>query len=340
MAVTLQQIADEAGVSRGTVDRALNNRGRINPEVADRIRKIAEEMGYQPNRVGRALALAKHDISIGVVVQAAETPFMKKLICGIMDAKTEVERFGVSVKIKQIPDVDLESGINAMLELKKQGCNGIAVVPVDDEKFREVINKTVEEHIPVVTFNSDMEGSKRMCFVGQDTLRSGRVAAGLMAEIVQPKGSVLLISGYPSNQAHKNRIRGFVEELAVSREDIRILDIQYAFDDDKIAEKITEEMLKEYQDLSGIYLTAEGVGGVCRSLRGAGKTGTVKVISNDVTPENVKELQNGSIQFLLGQDAHAQGYEPIMILFNKIFDGKDTDKEYFYTDISIKTKYN
>ena len=46
MAVTLQQIAEIAGVSRGTVDRALHNRGRVNPEVSARIRKIADEMGY------------------------------------------------------------------------------------------------------------------------------------------------------------------------------------------------------------------------------------------------------------------------------------------------------
>ena len=57
MAVTLQQIAEKAGVSRGTVDRALNNRGRIRPEVAEKIRKIAQEMGYRPNRAGKALAL-------------------------------------------------------------------------------------------------------------------------------------------------------------------------------------------------------------------------------------------------------------------------------------------
>lgn len=47
MGVTIRQIAEAAGVSRGTVDRALNNRGRIRPEVAERIQKIAEE-GISP----------------------------------------------------------------------------------------------------------------------------------------------------------------------------------------------------------------------------------------------------------------------------------------------------
>ena len=46
MAVTIQQIAERAGVSRGTVDRALNHRGRINPEVAEKICRLADEMGY------------------------------------------------------------------------------------------------------------------------------------------------------------------------------------------------------------------------------------------------------------------------------------------------------
>ena len=62
MAVTLQQIADMAGVSRGTVDRALNNRGRIRPEVEQKIKKIAKELGYQPSRAGRALAMAKKNL--------------------------------------------------------------------------------------------------------------------------------------------------------------------------------------------------------------------------------------------------------------------------------------
>ena len=108
MAVTLQQIAEAAGVSRGTVDRALNNRGRIRPEVEERIKRIAREMGYQPSRAGRALAMAKRKIRIGVILQYMETPFMQQVLKGVLEAKEEVESFGGTVKIYEIEGVEPE----------------------------------------------------------------------------------------------------------------------------------------------------------------------------------------------------------------------------------------
>ena len=76
MAVTAQKIAELAGVSRGTVDRALHNRGRANPEVAARIRKIADELGYKPNIVGQALVRSKQGVRIGVILQSIEIEWL------------------------------------------------------------------------------------------------------------------------------------------------------------------------------------------------------------------------------------------------------------------------
>lgn len=340
MAVTLQQIAEAAGVSRGTVDRALNNRGRVNAEVADKIRRIADEMGYQPNRAGRALAMAKRSITIGVLIQAADTPFMEKVIEGAEDAKAEVERLGAEVIIRRMEEFDAKKAVEAMHELRKAGCNGIALVPVDDERLKETVNESVDDNIPVITFNSDIEESKRLCFVGQDTWQSGRVAAGLMADILPADGKVLVISGYPTSYGHKNRTNGFLKEFAALREDIRVLDVQYDFDDDQMAEMITKGMLKEYEDLTGIYLAASGVEGVCRALEELGMEDKVKVISNDLTARNMKYLEEGKIRFLIGQDGYRQGYEPVMLLFEKLFDGKEPEKEFAYTEIVIKTRYN
>ena len=82
MAVTSQQIAELAGVSRGTVDRALHNRGRVNPEVAARIQKIAEELGYRPNSIGQALVRARQNLRLGAILQSAETPTMQDVAAG------------------------------------------------------------------------------------------------------------------------------------------------------------------------------------------------------------------------------------------------------------------
>ncbi len=340
MGITLQQIAEAAGVSRGTVDRALNDRGRIRPDVAENIKRIAKEMGYMPNRAGRALAIAKQSICIGVILQSAETPFMKSVIQGIEAAKDESEQLSIEVIIKKINGINAEKVIDAMKKLRASGCNAIALTPVDDINLKNLVNEFVNNGIPVVTFNSDLEDSERLCFVGQNALQSGRVAAGLMSEILPPNSKVQVISGYPSNQSHKNRSTGFISELSSSRKDVEILDIQYAYDDNRIAGKIIEEMLKLHPDLRGVYLASYGVDGVCNILKSKNLVGKIKVIANDLTARNIQELKRGIIQFLIGQNAYIQGYSPVKILFNKLFDGIDPKEDHQYTDIVIKTKHN
>ena len=58
---TIEIIAKKAGVSRGTVDRVLHDRGQVKPETAERVRAVMEEMDFQPN-AHRALrtALSTH----------------------------------------------------------------------------------------------------------------------------------------------------------------------------------------------------------------------------------------------------------------------------------------
>ena len=59
--VTMQQIADRCGVSRGTVDRALHHKEGVREEVAERIRATAREMGYISNPPRHAADAAVED---------------------------------------------------------------------------------------------------------------------------------------------------------------------------------------------------------------------------------------------------------------------------------------
>ena len=64
------------------------------------------------------------------------------------------------------------------------------------------------------------------------------------------------------------------------------------------------------------------------------------VVANDFLKENKKWLEEGTLNFLIGQESRVQGHAPVMILFRKLFDNEDPKEEFQYTEILIKTKYN
>lgn len=216
MAGTIQQIAELAGVSRGTVDRALNNRGRINPEVAKQIWQIADEIGYVPKHQRKKEQEQKkieETYRIGVVTQLSNSPFMIQVNKGIYDAAERLLETGVQVIVKENPSVDEEAQLKSILELEEAGIQALAIMPVDCDRIREKLNDLIEEkQIPVVAFNTDIIGTKRNCFVGLDNWKSGQTAAGLWGLMMHGKGKVLGITGYFSNRAGSRRIDGFIEE--------------------------------------------------------------------------------------------------------------------------------
>lgn len=65
MALTLEQVAKYAGVSRSTASRVINNYPGVRPEVRERVWQIIRQCGYEPNPAARALASQRFDVSVG-----------------------------------------------------------------------------------------------------------------------------------------------------------------------------------------------------------------------------------------------------------------------------------
>ena len=65
---TIKEIAELAGVSRGTVDRVLNHRGFVNADTEKKVLEIAGLLNYQPNKAGMALAAQKKKYVIGLIL--------------------------------------------------------------------------------------------------------------------------------------------------------------------------------------------------------------------------------------------------------------------------------
>ena len=338
MAVTVQQIADATGVSRGTVDRALNNRGRVDPEVAERIRRTAEEMGYvkKPRKTNGK----RKSCRIGIVTQLAGASFMREINRGIREAAEELRDRDVEVLVRESLSVDEKEQVDAIEELRKEGIDGLAVMPVDAESVREKINDLIDDGIPVVTFNSDIVGTRRRCCVGMDNVKSGRTAAGLMKMLTGGQGKVLVITGYFTNHVNISRLAGFVEEIKASCPGIEIVGVQGSFDDAAEVEKIVTNTMRTIPDLDGILQVSGGQEGIRAAFEALGVEKRPHVIIYDQTPKNEKVLREDVADFLIDQNGYVQGYRPPHILADIIQKNQTPEQEQILTDITIRTKYN
>jgi len=340
MAVTMKQIADAAGVSRGTVDRVLHSRGHVKPELEERICRLAKEMGYQPNMLGRALVMSSRSPKIGVICQFSETPFMNLVLAGIEQAQTELRARGTEVLLETIDSYDVGRVLAAVDRMIEAGIAGLALTPGNAPEIIGRIQELTAAGIPVITFNTDAPASSRMCYVGLDNVRAGEACAGLMSTCLRSGGLLLPITGYDDHQAHSQRMSSFLSTARREFPGLQLLPCERCFDIDSIAEKAVLKALKSYPELKGIYISGNGQAGVCRALRTAGKTRDICVICYDLTEANINELRRGGIDFLIDQDAHAQGYLPATMLYDYLIMGTEPASEFCHTEIKIKTKYN
>ena len=90
---TIKDIADLAGVSRGTVDRVLNNRGAVNSQTAEKIMEIVRALDYRPNKAGTALAAQKKKYRIGVILFSEHNPFFDEVMEGVRRKAAELQDY-------------------------------------------------------------------------------------------------------------------------------------------------------------------------------------------------------------------------------------------------------
>lgn len=335
MALTVKEIAKLAGVSRGTVDRALNNRGGVSPEVESRIKKIAKEHGYTPNRFGKALATKVTPLTIGVVINSMGNPFFEEVFRGINDAKDELSDFGLDIKILEDKGYDPTSQCRNINELISKGVDGIAITPINDIRVAECL-KSVS--VPIITFNQDIDDVDKICFVGCDYENSGRTAGQLMGLISCGEANIGIVTGSVKMLGHNKRIHGFSRAIEEQFPKLHIADIVENNDDDEVSYTVTKELLSKNKNISALYLTAAGVAGTIRATDELNFNGTI--ICFDDTDDIKRFVGEGKIQATICQHPYEQGYRAIKILFDALSGEGLPKKNIYHTHSEIKIKEN
>jgi LacI family transcriptional regulator len=336
---TIKEIARLAGVSRGTVDRVINKRGIVNPETEAKVREVVKQLEYTPNRVAQALAIKKNELVIGVVLFGGENPFFNDLIKGINKITKSLADYGCKVLTTQTKNTDPTEQLEAIDRLLEKGINGLVISPYNDEAIAEKINSLADAGIPVITTNTDIENSKRLCYVGSNYYVSGKTAGGLMSLFTRGEANIGIVTGFFNVLCHTERVAGF-RRVIKKHNGMNVIAEVEGHDDDFKCYSITKQLINEHPEINALFISAAGVLGVCRAVMDLGLVGKIVIITYDDIPNTKKLLQDGVISATICQQPDIQGEKPVSLLFDYLAYGKKPSADFYYTDSIIKINEN
>lgn len=334
MSFTIRQIAEIAGVSRGTVDKVLHGREGVSDEVRARVEDVIRKAGYVPNRLATELSQSVKGRRIAVLMTPLN-PFAEKVREGALTAAKELRELNCSVNILVMREFREDEQAESLHQIIDTHPDGIAVMGLDGSLTRKALQRAEEEHIPVVTLVSDIADTARICFVGQDIPRGARAAAELLARAVGKKGRVAILHGPISMSAHRQRIESFENELSEGFPQVRVSGFADIHDDDETAYREAGFALEDPQ-LAGIYVTGAGVGAVARAVKEQGRD--VRIVCFDLTQETERLLREDEVDFVIDQGAFAQGREAVRLLWDYLVHKTAPTGGCFYTDTTIYVK--
>ncbi len=268
------------------------------------------------------------DIEIPCVYLDVSINFAQALKAGIDAAAKE---FGVNAYIDGPVNWNIDQQVSIIENYITKKVDGLAIAPLSSEVIDPIIAKALEAGIPVVTFNTDSETSKRIAFYGQDTVESGRVQAKFLAEYMGGKGKVLITSCDAAAPWSQNREKGVREKMA-EYPDIEVIGILNAKGDEQTTYAAIENAIVANPDLAGIAsLDAVTTPAVGRAIIRYNLIGKIKQVGHDLMPETLDNIKAGATNASLSQNPFMQGYQPVKALFE--FLTKDVPLESLDTGI-------
>jgi len=340
--ITLRDIASESGVSVATVGRALHNNGRINENTRNAIIKKADELGYKPNRI--ASTLVKNTAQRIVFITPGCNVFFEEIIRGAQTSADELMDFGVHIDfLLQDSFFDSLLQVSCMKRLLAEKPDGIAIVPLHSFLLSASIDEALAREIPVITVNLDSKESRRLCYVGQDPVKTGAIIGTLFGKKLNNAGNIIILNGITEISTLKLRTKGFVDKLNERYPDIRIIETLDYVDDIEIAYEIAKRVIKDYK-VDGIFAnTAYGSVGVGKAIRDMDKSGLIMSVGYDTAYGVLELLDCNALNATVTQNPFMQGYYAVKLLYKILSDQTTLEREYNYTKIDIivsREQYN
>jgi LacI family transcriptional regulator len=320
----------------------IHNRGEVSKSTREKVLKIIEEVEYQPNMLASTLAM-KRTFSFALLLPEPISPeaYWNKPMVGVRQAFQEIQQYGITVHIHLFKQTNPETFTEEANQVLESNLDGVVLAPFFSRESREFIAELKNRDIPYVFIDSNIQDSSKLSYIGQDSFRSGTLAAKLL-DVMLPENASILILHFAKERDNMNHLvqreKGFYEYYRANFPSKKLITLEIADPNDPVCQQSVIDQIRANVEIKGIFVTNSQVYYLGRILEQHQIKG-LRVVGHDLIRENIEFLNKGIINFLICQRPEEQGYRSILTLFDHIVLRKEVNAEN-YTPIDIITKEN
>lgn len=340
--IRIKDIAIEAGVSTGTVDRVLHGRPNVSEESRAKVENVLKRINYQPNRYASALASNKYYRFECLMPEHQKDDYWSFIEAGIQEAVINYRDFNISVGINYYNPYQPESFLDEGTKILEKEPEGIILVPTEKEVTEKITNRLHTEEIPFIFLDSTHPDLKPLAFYGQDPRKSGYFAANMLDYMTERGTEITIFKQLTAGRIGSNqqiqREEGFREYFNAHRPDVIISELNLPLErPEKYEEELDEYFAHHPEANSGItfFSRAFYIGEYLQHH----PLKKFHLIGYDLLEKNRFYLKEGAIEFLITQHPNYQGFSCVKTLFDHLVLKKEVECNH-YMPIELLSVYN
>ncbi len=290
------ELAEAAGVSVATVDRALNGRQRLKAETLAHIVAVARQIGHPAAlRLGGEARVRRR---FGVVLHKQGQEFYKAFAAELRRA-VAAERLVDAELVLEFSASQSPSEMAGLLRSMLGRCDVLAATAVNHAEVTAAVSDLAAQGLQVFSLLSDFAPGVRAGYLGLDNLKVGRTAAWLIETVSPGPGTVAIFVGGYRWLGHELRDQGFRAYLREHAPRLVVLDTLVNLETRALTYEATLGLIAKHPDLRGIYVAGGGMEGAIAAVRAAKAEARVALVVSALTPESRRGLQEGQVTMVV-----------------------------------------
>jgi ribose transport system substrate-binding protein len=223
-------------------------------------------------------------------------------------------------------EADAQKQVQLLEDVISKGCDGMGVSCNNADALKPTIDRAVDKGIPVITWDSDSPSSKRLTFYSFDTAAAGGKAGELFVAAMKdnPSRTYALLTGVPGAPNLEERIKAVRAVVDKPENNLTWVATEACNDDIQKGAEVVENRMTATPDLGGWVMIGGWplFGDVKAMPKLVAAKGKTKVVAWDTLPSELKLVQDGLVQGLIGQKYYGWGYDATKLLYDIIVNKK------------------